>query len=343
MMRNHLRLLAVLLALVAITSMTGCGGTQNILAPGGPAARKIADLGWFVIVVFSAVTVIMWVLITWVAVRRRGTLTEHQPWDASGGLGWILIGGLAIPAVILAVVFVWGLQTMSAFPLGGNDAEGQPPMIRIIGHQWWWEVHYTVGNVSQYVITANDIHIPSGQPVTIELQSADVIHSFWVPELHGKVDLIPGMTNRIRVQSDAPRSYRGECAEYCGPQHAHMILSVIADEPVVFERWLAHMREPAPVPTEPATTLGRDLFMRSACVLCHTIRGTDAHGSVGPDLTHVAIRSGLAANSLPNDTASLSAWVTHAQSLKPYAQMPNVTAFNGAESRALVGYLQTLR
>jgi cytochrome c oxidase subunit 2 len=341
-MRTSSRLLVLVAVALALAATVGCGGSQNIFAPGGPAARQIADLGWFVIITFSAVTVIMWVLIAWVALRRRGSFAEHAPWDASGGLAWVLIGGFTIPAIILAVVFVWGLQTMSAFPLGG-EPEGQPPMIRIVGHQWWWEVHYPIGEVNEWVVTANEIHLPAGRPVTIALQSTDVIHSFWVPELHGKVDLIPGMTNRIRVQSDEPRIYRGECAEYCGPQHAHMILSVVADRPEDFERWLARMREPAAAPTDPQALRGQQVFMKSACVLCHSIRGTDAHARIGPDLTHLASRSGIAANALPNSTAALAGWVTHAQSLKPYARMPNITAFNGAELRELVAYLQTLR
>ncbi len=343
--RHRTRLLGLTVAVFAALCAVACGGTQNIFAPGGPAARRIADVGWFVIITFSAVSLFMWILIFWLGLRTRGTLARHAPWDAGGGMRWIVVGGLVVPGVILAITFIWGLQTMSAFPIdGGADAGNTPPMIRVIGHQWWWEVQYPLGRLDQLVTTANDIHFPAGQPVDISLESRDVIHSFWVPELHGKVDLIPGLVNRIRVQSDTPRTFRGECAEYCGPQHAHMILSLTADTPEQFQAWLAHARQPAqePPPDNVAAVRGEQVFMRAACPLCHTIHGTDAQGLVGPDLTHVAIRSGIAANALSNDVASMSAWVTHAQSLKPFVRMPNLTQFKGTELRDLVAYLRTL-
>jgi cytochrome c oxidase subunit 2 len=317
--------------------------TENILFPGGPAARSLADLGWWVLGTFVLVSVVMWVLLGWVALRRRGTLLEHAPWNTGGGQSWILIGGFAIPAVILGVVFVSSLRVMTAFPMGDGEPALPPPSIQVIGHQWWWEVRYTMDDLHEQVTTANEIHIPAGRPIDIELQSRDVIHSFWVPELHGKVDMVPGLVNRIRLQADAPRWFRGQCSEYCGPQHAHMMLLVESQAPADFDAWLAHERSEAPSPSAPDAVLGQEIFMRSACALCHTIRGTAARATVGPDLTHLAARRGLAANSLPNDTASLAAWITHAQSLKPSAQMPNITAFSGVELRALVAYLQTLK
>jgi cytochrome c oxidase subunit II len=319
-----------------------CGGPQNMRAPGGPAARRLADAGWFVLITFSIVTVVMWVLIGWLALRRRGTLAEHAPWDAGGGMRWVTVGGMTIPIIVLAVIFVVTLRTMSAFPMGDNEMHGPAPMLRIIGHQWWWELQYLVGGETQRVVTANEIHIPAGQPVDIELQTADVIHSFWVPELHGKVDLLPGKVNRIRVQADRPQTFRGECAEYCGPQHARMILLVQADAPADFQAWLRHQGQEALAPTAPDTAHGQQLVMSSACVLCHTIRGTGAQGRVGPDLTHIASRRRIAANAFDNNRANLTAWVTHAQSLKPYAKMPNLTVFTGAELTDLVSYLQTL-
>jgi cytochrome c oxidase subunit 2 len=284
----------------------------------------------------------MWILIGWIALRRRGTLSEHAPWNASGDMRWVFIGGMLIPIVILAGIFVLGLRTMSAFPMG-DQMKVPSPQVRVIGHQWWWEVHYLYGDVSQHVIGANEIHIPVGQQVDIDLESRDVIHSFWVPEIHGKVDLIPGMVNRIRIQADRPAVFRGECAEYCGPQHAHMILAVRADAPADFERWLAHAREPAPPPPDPLAEAGMQVFVNGPCALCHTIRGTDAHGLVGPDLTHVGSRLGIASESLPNNMATVEAWVTHAQSLKPYAQMPSLSMFTGEQARALAAYLRALQ
>src|SRR5207237_4857130 len=157
--------------------------------------------------------------------------------------------------------------------------------------QWWWEVQYRMGDLTQYVTTANEIHIPAGRPVDLQLVSADVIHSFWAPRLHGKVDLIPGMDNRIRLQADRPGVYQGACAEFCGLQHARMRFVVVAEESPAFEAWLEHQRQPAAARVSSASgERGKPLFMNVACVLCHTVRGTDARGTVGPDLTHFAQR-----------------------------------------------------
>jgi cytochrome c oxidase subunit 2 len=314
-----------------------------MLAPGGPAARELADAGWFVLIVFSAVTVVMWLLILWLALRRRGTLAEHAPWDAHEDTRWLTIGGFAIPTVILSVMFIVTLKTMAAFPMDDNEMHAPPPMVRVVGHQWWWEIQYLVGGETQRVVSANEIHIPSGVPVDIELRTADVIHSFWVPELHGKVDLVPGRVNRIRVQADRPQTFRGECAEFCGTQHANMILLVQSDTPETFRQWLAAQRRDASPPSSAETARGEQLVLSQACVLCHTIRGTNAHGAVGPDLTHIGSRRGLAANELANNTANLSAWVTHAQALKPSAKMPNLSVFSGEDLRDVVAYLQSLK
>jgi cytochrome c oxidase subunit II len=333
---------AALVVAAAIGSMS-CGGPQNMLAPGGPAARELADAGWFVLIVFSVVSIVMWGLILWLALRKRGTLAEHAAWNAPEDTRWVTIGGFAIPTVILAVMFVVTLKTMAAFPMGDNEMHAPPPMLRVVGHQWWWELQYLVGGETHRVVTANEIHIPSGQPVDIELVSADVIHSFWVPELHGKVDLVPGHVNRIRVQADRPQTFRGECAEFCGVQHANMILLVQAEAPDVFRAWLAGQASDAVAPVAADVTHGQQLVLSGACVLCHTIRGTGAHGVIGPDLTHLASRRRIAGNELANNTANLSAWVTHAQSLKPSAQMPNLSVFNGEELHDVVAYLETLK
>jgi cytochrome c oxidase subunit 2 len=319
-------------------------GMQNMLAPAGPAAARIASLGWFVLITFSAVTVIMWVLVFWVAARRRGTLTTHLPWDAPEDRRWIIVGGFTIPVIVLGTIFALTLKTMAAFPMGDGEMNPTGADVRVIGHQWWWEVQYLAGDDAQAeVLGANEIHVPVGTPVDIELRAHDVIHSFWVPRLHGKVDLIPGVVNRIRIQADTPGMYRGECAEYCGPQHAHMILYVIAQQPSDYQAWLAQARHPAMPPADAFAQRGEQVFMDNQCVLCHTIRGTAAHGNVGPDLTHVGSRPGIAANTIPNDIGSLEAWITHAQSLKPYAQMPNITTLNGQDARALVAYLRGLK
>jgi cytochrome c oxidase subunit 2 len=323
-----------------------------IFAPAGPAAHTLAQLGWLVLGVFTLISVLMWALLLLVIRRPQGTLAEHAPWNARGDLTWVSLGGFIGPSLILGVIFVISLVTMSAVPASGAHGpeemtngmhQSMSPAIQVIGHQFWWEVRYPANGADQEIVTANEIHLPVGRMVEIQLISRDVIHSFWVPQLHGKVDLIPGVDNRIRLQADNPGLYHGACAEFCGRQHAHMLLLVSADADADFDAWKAQQRAAAPPPQMPEAVLGQQMFMKHECAICHAIRGTEAKSQVGPDLTHVAGRRGIAANAFWNNTGNLEAWVTHAQSLKPGSAMPDVTAFNGDELRALVAYLQSLR
>jgi cytochrome c oxidase subunit 2 len=320
-----------------------------IFAPAGPAAHTIAQLGWFVLVVFAVVTVAMWALLWRVIRRREGTLDEHEPWNAHGDLAWVGLAGFVAPSLILGIIFIISLVAMSAVPTGGAHGRmtgrGQPAAlaVQVIGHQFWWEVRYPGVGADQEIVTANEIHLPVGRPVDIELISRDVIHSFWVPQLHGKVDLIPGVENRILLQADRPGLYHGTCAEFCGAQHAHMLILVSADVDKEFEAWKSLQRAPPAPPATPEATLGQALFMKHDCASCHAIRGTDATSRIGPDLTHIAGRQGIAANAFWNNTGNLAAWVTHAQSMKPGSAMPDTTSFNGDELRELVAYLQGLR
>ncbi len=328
-------------ALILTAALLASCNVQSTLRPAGPAAEELSDLNWFLIILFLTITVVMLGLIALVLTRPRGSLDEHEPVGIGGGHSWILIGGFGIPAAILSVVFGVGLAGMSKFPL--HDGSHMPPEIRVVGHQWWWELHYVQGGVDQQFVTANEIHIPVGRPVDIDLTSRDVIHSFWVPSLHGKVDLLPKQPNRIRIQASRAGTFRGQCAEYCGEQHAHMNLMVVADPPDQYQRWLAGQLQPALSPGNEEQARGQVLFMNRPCLLCHTIRGTGAGGRAGPDLTHIGSRRKIAANMLDNDIANLSAWVTHAQSLKPGAEMPNVTQFTGPELHEIVAYLQSLK
>jgi cytochrome c oxidase subunit 2 len=320
-----------------------------IFAPAGPAARTLAHLGWFVLGIFVVITVLMWALLAIVMARRQGTLEEHAPWNAPGDLSWVTVGGFIGPSILLGIIFVVSLVAMATVPPGGAHSsmsgmrEPDQPGIQVIGHQFWWEVRYPGPVAGQEIVTANEIHLPIGRPVEIQLISRDVIHSFWVPQLHGKVDVIPGVDNRIRLQADRPGLFHGACAEFCGPQHAHMLLLVSADGDRDFDAWRAQQRLPAVPPSTAETTLGLAMFMKHECALCHAIRGTEAGSAVGPDLTHLAGRRGIAANAFWNNTGNLAAWVTHAQSMKPGSTMPDVTAFSGDELRALVAYLQSLR
>ncbi len=317
---------------------------NSALKPVGPAADKISHLAWLMIILFLITIVVMAFLIVLPAIFRRGSLEEHDPIDVGGGQTWITVGGFIVPAIVLTFLFVLGLTAMSRFPMHeGRMSSGMHVQIRLTGHQWWWEATYPGDNVTQQFKTANELHIPVGQPVDIELDSKDVIHSFWVPQLHGKVDLVPGMKNYIRIQADQPGTYGGTCAEYCGAQHAKMRLLVVAQSPEDYQAWLEGQRKESALPEGPQATHGQQLFLSGPCANCHRIAGTLAGGTVAPDLTHLASRQRIAANTYPNDKAHLSAWITQAQSLKPQCQMPNLTQFNGIELGDLVAYLQQLK
>jgi cytochrome c oxidase subunit II len=210
--------------------------------------------------------------------------------------------------------------------------------IRVIGHMWWWEVRYP----EQRIVTANEIHIPAGQPVRLELTSADVIHSFWVPRLHGKRDLIPGLETVFWIQADEPGVYRGQCAEYCGTQHANMAFHVVALPKEQFDAWLAAPGKARPSPANADGSPGYRVFLKAGCGQCHAIDGTPAIGTAGPDLTHVGSRGSIGAGMLPNNRGNLAGWVANPQAIKPGAKMPR-TYLSGDDLMALVSYLEGLK
>jgi len=316
---------------------------QDLLNAVGPAADMLAGIGWIVLITFAIAAVITGGILIGAAVRRRGTLAEHAPPDVGGGQGWILIGGVAIPGAVLATMFVITLQQMSAFPLHETEGREHPIDIRVVGRQWWFEAIYEPPEPSQRFRVPTEIHIPVGRPVTLALETRDVIHSFWVPKLHGKVDLIPGRVNYIQIQADVPGVYRGECAEFCGMQHAHMILLVVAEPTEKFDAWRAQQIRPAAAPTSELRRQGERVFLNSACVLCHDVRGTRAFGLAGPDLTHVGSRRSIAALTIPNTPRSLFDWITNPQRIKPGARMPGFASLPASQRHALVAYLEGLR
>lgn len=320
---------------------TACSRAGVVFSPAGSSARSIATLGATLLIGFCVVSAVMIALIVWAAGRNRGTLDDHAPVDAGGGQWWILVGGFLVPAGVFALVFGSSLRALERFPL--HDGGHYRPDIRVIGHQWWWEVQYMGGGPDARIVTANEMHVPIGWPVEVELETRDVIHSFWVPELQGKVDLIPGHPNRIRIDADQAGRFDGQCSQYCGVDHTMMKLRVVAEPIDDYERWLAAQAAPSVRPADPDAVAGQRLFETRACGLCHTIRGTPALAQVGPDLTHVASRGGLAADSLPNSRAYLEAWIVHAQSFKPGAAMPDMTQFTGRELQSLTHYLEQLQ
>jgi cytochrome c oxidase subunit 2 len=335
------RLVLPLAAPLAFADLGCAVRTRSVLSPGGPAARTLADLGWPVLIGFSVTSLVMAALIVWLLMRRTGTFAAHAPVDAGGGLGWVVVGGLVLPGIAFTAVFIATLGVLSAFPM--NHGRPPSPSIRVTGHQWWWDIEYLIGDLPQHFRTANELHLPVDQPVDIELVTADVIHSFWVPRLHGKIDLIPGLRNHIRIQASTPGVYEGECAEFCGLQHTKMRFQVVADEPAAFVSWLEQQRRPGAAVADEAARRGAQVFRAGACPMCHAVIGTGALAGVGPDLTHVGSRRSLAAGSLVNDVANLHAWVVNAPSLKPGTQMPALTQLTGPQLHDLVAYLEALQ
>jgi cytochrome c oxidase subunit 2 len=303
----------------------------------GPRADPITGLTWGLMDLSLAVVAIVTVLVvTGVVARRQRAAAAGQTLAIggdSGGLSWIWIG-LALTLVALVASLVWTVEVMAAV---GSPATKPAVTLEITGHQWWWEARYLGPDRSQTFVTANEIHIPVGRPVLVKLKGADVIHSFWIPALSGKTDTIPGRTNLTWLQADRPGTYRGQCTEYCGLQHAHMAAYVIADPPDVFEAW----RQAQTQPVVAATSVGAGLFI-AHCGDCHAVRGTQATGGGGPDLTHLMSRSTLAAGTVPNTLSGLEGWVANPQALKPGALMP-ATDLSGPELGQLMSYLETLK
>ncbi|HVU49263.1 MAG TPA: cytochrome c oxidase subunit II [Polyangia bacterium] len=320
-------------------------GASSVLAPGGPAARTLAELGWPLLVGFTAVSIVMLGLLVWLVTRRTGSFAEHaplEPGEDRAAMRWVALLGFALPGAAFIAAFVATLGVMRALPMS-HEAQARAE-IRVTGHQWWWEVEYRVGpDPSRWFRTANELHIPAGRGVDVALESADVIHSFWVPRLHGKVDLIPGRTNELRLQAAAPGVFQGACAEFCGLQHAKMRFLVVAESPADYAGWLARQSAPAVAVSGEKAERGQQVFMQSACPMCHTIGGTGALATVGPNLTHVGSRRTLGADALPKDHATLHAWVMNAPSLKPGTRMPALTQLTGPELHALVAYLEALQ
>ncbi len=310
---------------------TGCGGVQSTLEPHGPGAESIAVM-WWVMLVGSAIVLGLVMVLAWMGVDRR-----RRP--ALGTTHLIAAGGLLLPAVTLTVLLFYGLGPGAAPHLSGQD--GEPLRVEVIGHRWFWEVRYPGAN--GLAVTANEIHIPVGRPVEFQLHTADVIHSFWVPNLGGKMDMIPGRTNRLILRADRPGRYRGQCAEFCGAQHARMAFWVVAQPQEEFARWLALQRTPARPAEDAAARRGWNRFVELGCIECHTIRGTQADGRIGPDLTHVASRSHIAAGTLPTSRESFARWITDNQRVKPGNRMEDFSHIPPEVVRELVAFLVTLQ
>lgn len=317
--------------------------SPSTLDPHGPDAAHIAQL-WWVMFGFGTVIFLIVIVLLFAAIlrgRRATAETDPDQPSADEGRNWPILGGILLPLVVLAIVFGYNIYTLAAV----ENPYGKPAVeIEVVGRRWWWEVKYP----DEGVVTANEIHIPVGKPVAIKLQTADVIHSFWVPELHGKMDLIPKRINKIVIQADKPGVYRGECAEFCGLQHAHMGLMVVAQSQADYDNWVQAQSQSAAQPADPVTQTGQQVFMSAGCVFCHVVRGLDDKEidrsgiDLGPDLTHLDSRLTIAGASLTKNRGNLAGWVIDAQHVKPGSLMPEMH-INSEELQALLVYLESLK
>ncbi len=300
--------------------------------PAGPFAGPLNTLAWVLFAMGGAVLLL-------VLVALGVALFGPRRWRARlGGEKLVWIGGLAFPVVVLSALLIYGLGLTSRL---SDDPRPGEMRVRVTGEMWWWRVAYLDGQGREAIRDANEVHIPVGRPVVFELESADVIHSFWVPRLAGKVDMIPGRRNLMRLQADAPGVYGGQCAEYCGGPHALMGLVVVAHEPADFETW--RVRRTAPAPAAGLAHPGAAVFGRAGCGACHTVAGTSFNGLAGPDLSHVGSRRTIGAGILPNNQGTLAGWISDSQAIKPGNRMPAYPVLTGQELRDVSAWLESLK
>lgn len=333
MIRKNYILPRSALGLLGLTSMAGCDGAQSALAPAGRAAVQIANLFW----VMLAGAVVIWLVVIGLATYAK--FINRKPHDSWRAKYLIIGGGVVIPTIVLFALLSYGLAML---PDLLAPAPAGSLRIQVSGLQWWWRVRYA-GEDDRFAELANEIRLPVGEPVEFELGSADVIHSFWIPSLGGKMDMIPGRQNRLRLEPLRTGVFRGVCAEYCGASHALMSFYVVVMEPDDFAAWLATQQQPAQAPASPLAERGEILFQQLGCGACHSIRGTDAAGGVGPDLTHVGGRLSLAAGLVKNDREHLQQWIRQPKQMKPEALMPAFDMLPPGDLEALSAYLEGLK
>lgn len=315
---------------LAVPFLVACQGPQSALDPAGPMAREVAMLWWAMAGFSSLVLVVVSAL--WIHAMRRAPRTIEPDRAQQLNRRWLIGGGLLLPTASVVVLLLFGIpigHRMLPLPLAGE----QPLRIEVIGHQWWWEVRYPDAGV----VTANQLHLPAGRPVDLDVTSADVIHAFWVPRLGGKIDMIPGRHNRIRLQADQPGLFRGQCSEFCGTQHSHMVLNVQAHPDTDFEAWLQARRAPQ---VDPLSGAPGELFA-ARCGLCHRVAGI-SEGARAPDLSDIGSRHSLGAGTLANEPGALRHWLREHQRLKPGNAMPLHDDIDPEHLNAIADWLETL-
>jgi len=319
-----------------IAVLNACEGSQAALNPAGPQAARIAGLSWFMIVSLSIVYVIvlaiLFVGLLW-RCRAASDMSETRL------ARWVIVG-VTITAGYLVLLIV--LDGSVGRGLSSMSQDGDPLLVDVIGHQWWWEIVYPAQDPSRTVTTANELHIPVGRTIRIRTSSVDVIHSLWIPRLHGKRDLIPDHPSVFHLRADEPGIFRGECAEFCGLQHAHMSLLVIAQPEAEFRVWQAAQMRPAEEPADSIRRLGMQTFLNGTCPMCHAIAGTSAAARAGPDLTHLGSRRTIGAATLENNRGNLGGWIIDPHHIKPGVNMP-ANPIPADRLNALISYLEGLK
>jgi cytochrome c oxidase subunit 2 len=304
---------------------------QSVLHPAGPDAAIIGQFAW---VMFGAGALIFIAVMALLALGLRGGPRPVRP------MRWIAGAGVAFPVVVLSALLVW--STWRSAQLTPQSSQ-QALAISVTAKMWWWEVRYRDPASGREIISANEIRIPAGRPVYLGLSSSDVIHSLWVPALGGKKDMVPGRVTGLTLHADKPGLYRGQCAEFCGEQHARMALHVVAEAPQAFDAWLARQLLPAAAPQDAFLERGRQAFIDQRCGACHTIRGVAEQSRLGPDLTHVGGRLHIVAGTLRTHRGTQGGWIADPQAIKPGARMPATDSIDGETLRALATYLEQLR
>lgn len=313
--------------------LAGCAESPSTLSPASENAAMIANLFYILTAIAVVVFIVVEVLLFYAVIRFRRKQTDGLPTQIHGNTKFE-IAWTAVPAIVLAIIFVLTWQTLSALAAIPADSV----KIKVTGAQWWWDVQYT----DLGVVTANEIHIPVGKAAAFTLEAKDVIHSFWVPELGGKLDLIPGHTNRMWIRPTQVGAYHGQCAEFCGTSHANMRLVVVVETQNQFDAWIAQQKQPAAAPTTDLTKRGAEEMAKAGCQACHTINGTTLAGKIGPNLTHVASRQQIAAGLIDFSADNLRLWISNPQAVKPGATMPKLPLTKD-QMDAIVAYLMTLK
>ena len=315
--------------------LCGCASdVQSVMTPQSFQAGQIAELAWLLFG-FGALVLALVIVAVWLAIG--GPLRVRQALAQESTVIWL---GIAFPAVTLSALLAYGVWVMRSHLNLPHDRSALS--IEVVGEQWWWRVRYSGPNGTP-IASANEIRVPVGLPVTFKLKAADVIHSFWVPSLGGKVDMIPGRTTRLQLTADRPGVYRGQCAEYCGGAHALMAMDVIAMPASDYAAWLERAAAAAPTPETEIGLQGRSVFLAAGCGACHTVRGTAAAGSVGPDLTHIGARRSVGIDTLPLTRENLMRFIVDGQHVKPGNLMPEFRVLQPQQLEALASYLLSLK